>query len=288
MTRLPLLLNTEPILGIRHTQRSRGHADWQAFQDDTTVVQALQTALDLGVDTILSVSDDRITRLLERLPRRRFTVLAVVPNLYDEARLLNEQGPASVVAARFRGVGAWPRLAWMGETLAVVPRLVRRDPLALLHHLFALDLLRFHRVPLSGVVLAAPITDTALAAGGVELLERFVTWVRTRYRVTPILATRNFGWLVRTLRSRATMQPTLLAPFNSQGLMMHPDQAACEVELAGYVGSVLADERLGDGLVEPAEAFRYLSTRGGQFEGAVVGVRPARELAALLTAASAT
>jgi hypothetical protein len=114
----------------------------------------------------------------------------------------------------------------------------------------------------SGVVIAAPITDAALAGDHRAFFESLPRFVRGRFHAAAGFETRNPGLLLERLRAWGVAPDFVVGPVNPRGLGMKPRPEETLAELArGGVPFIACELRAG-GLCGMAEGARYALEHG--------------------------
>jgi hypothetical protein len=162
---------------------------------------------------------------------------------------------ASRIAARPESSSATGllRLSWFhrGDFAARVPVLLEAGARLL------------PRRGLAGVVIAAPLTDAALAGDHRAFFESLPRFVRGRFRAAAGFETRNPGQLLLRLREWGVRPDFVVGPLNPRGLGMKPRPAETLAELARGDGvPFLANELRAGGLVTLEEGARFALAHG--------------------------
>jgi hypothetical protein len=200
-------------------------------------------------------------------------IAALVPNMVAYSQDAAEQGLMGAAIARLRRSG--PRtMARVGVIGATEARGVLRMDLAVLTKiLIELDLHGLRRLRPGRVVLAASITDVALAAGNRSFFESYCRHARKRLRAEPWLETWNAGHLLRSIREWDVGVAGILTPLNPRGYMMRPDLETCLDEIHRAKVGIWARDVTAGGSLGFAEGFAFAESMGAQ----AVVVRPGVE-----------
>jgi hypothetical protein len=258
-----LLLGAESLLGFTRAPRERLLQVIARFREPESLAVTFSKAIQLGADGVLAspsrVLGDALAELRHGVP-----VYALLPNVPEYVRDSSEHGLAGTAMKRVAraGMGARARLAWTGLTQA--GGVLRGDFAALVPLLLELESARFRRGELRGVVLAAPITDLALAGRNRAFFERTVRFVRRRFRALAAFQTHNLGHLLAALAEWQVQPDFVVGPVNPRGLMMKPTPAAVEAELARTSIPVLAKELRAGGAVSLVEGASYAIAHGAK------------------------
>jgi len=121
---------------------------------------------------------------------------------------------------------------------------------------------------LAGVVIAAPLTDAALAGEHRAFFEMLPRFVRARFHAAAGFETRNPGLLLQRLREWGVGPDFIVGPVNPRGLGMKPRPVETLAELARGGVPLIATELRAGGLCNLEEGARYALEHG------VYGVAP--------------
>jgi hypothetical protein len=204
--------------------------------------------------------------------RLGLVVNPVVPNMRAYLRDASDYGVVGAALQRFRrlGLGDQARIAW--HNLPRAGRVLGRDFAIGVLVMVEMELARFRAFRPAYGVLAASVTDLAVALDRGRLVGDFVRLVERAYGLRPALATYNFGVLIERLSAWGVRPAAVLAPFNPRGYLMNPSREACEglIERSGI--EVVATHVEVDGLVPYPAAVEYL--RGLGIASAAAEVTP--------------
>lgn len=209
-------------------------------------------------------------QILDRLPAE-LPIVAVLPDL---AKLLSdaaEQGAPRAALGRISsgGVGAWWRLAVTG--LRHLRRLAVQDFAGLLPVLIELERTAVGNRPLSGIALAAPLTDLLLAAEHRECFAHLVSFLRRQVGTRAGFETQNLGHLLARLEEWNVAADFVIGPLNARGFRMKPTAAAVEEAVRSSRISVLATEVTARGTVPLPDGVLHARSSGAA--GVVVDLR---------------
>jgi hypothetical protein len=203
----------------------------------------------------------QVRQILARLPAH-VPVVAVLPDL---AKLLSdavEQGPvrAALGRAAAGGIAAWWRLGLTG--LRNVRAIAAQDFAGLVPVLIELERAALGGRALSGIALAAPLTDLLLAAGHRDCFAHIVTFLRRQVGTQAGFETQNLGHLLARLDSWDISPDFVIGPLNGRGFRMKPSTAAVLEAVRASATAVLATEVCARGTVPLSEGVAYVRKHG--------------------------
>jgi hypothetical protein len=242
-----LLLSARSLDGVTRIGRERLIEIHRRFDGPESLAVTLVKAVEAGADGVLSAPSPALRAALAELGRP-LPIFAVLPSLSPQEYRMLEPGvepllrqaakSAGPVGRARMGLRATLRLAALrrGDYAVRVPMLLEADA---------------HRLPgkgLAGVVIAAPLTDTALAGDHRAFFETVLRFVRRRFRALAGLETRNGGVLLERLRAWGLAPDFVVAPMNPCGLGMKPSPQDLLDELAKGGVPFLATELRAGGI----------------------------------------
>jgi hypothetical protein len=230
-----------------------------------------------GAEVVLASPTARLTAAVRQLPAgTRPEIWALVPDPLEYLRDSSEAGPMGAVLKRLKRATAGTVVRLAGQSITRMPRLLAREFGALLAVLLELELAGFRGLAPSHIVLAAPWTDLALAAGNRKFFEFYGSYVAKHHRASPGLETWNGGHLLPRLREWGSGIGTVLTAVNPNGFRMKPSRSAALAEISAGGRAVFArDVTAGEAVsIEEGVAF----ARASGVAGIVVEVNEGRDL----------
>ncbi len=258
-----LLLSTEALLGITRNSRGRTLETMRRYQDSKSLAVALSKALDAGADGILVTPSTAVREAIGEL-ERKVPLYALLPNVTQYVRDSSDAGLMGAALKRVRqaGSGALIRMAWTG--LTHTGAVLRSDFSGLVPVLLELESATLGRSRLEAVVLAAALTDIALAGAHQSFFAHYVHFVRHRFHARAGLETHNLGHLLPRLREWGVKPDLVIAPLNPRGLLMKPTPADALAQLRASDVAVVAKEVCAGGTVGLEEGARFARSHGAR------------------------
>jgi len=258
-----LVLGARSLAGITRASRDRVLDMTARTHEPEALAVTLSKAIDAGAEAVLVSPSHRLRTALAEL-RRPVPLLAVVPAVEWQEALDLAPGIQSRVASARRGAPIGGRMSARFAALLRLPGLMRGDWSALIPVLLELETARLARGELAGLVLAADLTDVALAAGNARFFTRFTDYVWRRFRVPAGLETRNLGWMLSRLDEWKVAPDFVVGPMNPSGLGMKPTAAETIAAVERSNVAVLACELRAGGRVPLAEGAAFARAHGAR------------------------
>jgi hypothetical protein len=255
-----LLLGGESLLGVSRGPRDRMLEIAARFSDAETLAVTLAKALAAGAEGVLVSPSQPLRAALAEL-RQPVPIYALLPNVPEYVRDSSDLGLVGTALKRVRRASPLT-LARLGLTgLTQARAVLTSDFTGMVPLLLELEVAALGAADLRAVVLAAPLTDLALAGRHGAFFEHYCRFVRGRFGAAG-LETHNLGHLLRRLREWGVRPDLVIGPVNPRGLMMKPDAETVLAELRTAQVPVLAKEVRAAGTVPLLEGARFALDQG--------------------------
>src|SRR5262249_11177813 len=233
------------------------------FAEPESLAVTFSKAMALGADGVLASPTRTLRQALVEL-EGAIPVYALLPNVPEYVRDSSELGLFGAARKRFSQarLGVQLRLGITGMSHAM--GVMTSDFAAFVPLLLELEAAWLGARDLRGVVLAAPLTDLALAGKHRRFFERFVRFVHARFRAAAAFETRNLGHLLHALEEWGVAPDFVTGPVNSRGLLMKPSSTEVLEALRRSSITVLAQELRAGGRVPLAEGARFAIGAGAR------------------------
>jgi hypothetical protein len=279
-----LLLGGESLLGVSRAPRDRMLEVTTRYQDAETLAVTLSKALAAGAEGVLVSPSPPLAAALAEL-KQPVPIYALLPNVPEYVRDSSDLGLVGAAMKRVKSASPMTlaRLGFTGFTHSLA--VLRSDFSGLVPLLLELEAAALGATDLRGVVLAAPLTDLALAGAHRAFFEHYCRFVRGRFRAAAGFETHNLGHLLARLREWGIRPDLIVGPVNPRGLLMKPSPDELLAELRRSEVPVLAKEVRAAGAVQLLEGARYALAHGAH--GVVADLVDLEDLTTELRALSA-
>lgn len=235
-----LLLGGESLLGVSRAPRDRMLEITARFSDAETLAVTISKALAAGASGVLASPSQPLRAALAEL-KQPVPIYALLPNVPEYVRDSSDLGLVGAALKRVKRASplTMARLGLTGltHTFAVL----KSDFTGMVPLLLELEAAALGATDLRAVVLAAPLTDLALAGRHRGFFEHYCRFVRRRFGAAGF-ETHNLGHLLARLREWDVRPDLVVGPVNSRGLLMKPDPESLLAELRATQIPVLAKE----------------------------------------------
>ena len=266
MTRMPfvaprLLLGGESLLGVSRAPRDRMLAITARYNDAETLAVTLSKALAAGAEGVLVSPSQPLRAALAEL-KETVPIYALLPNVPEYVRDSSDLGLVGAALKRVRRASpaTLARLGFTGLSHALA--VLRSDFTGMVPLLLELEAAALGARDLRAVVLAAPLTDLALAGRHRSFFEHYGRFVRGRFGAAAGFETHNLGHLLTRLREWRITPDLVVGPINPRGLLMKPSSDELLEALRASKVPVLAKEVRAAGTVPLIEGARFALDHG--------------------------
>lgn len=256
-----LLLSGESLLGVTRASRDRTLEVAARYQEPESLAVTLARAQSAGADGVL-VSPSQALRLALAELKQSIPIYGLLPNVPEYVRDSSDVGLVGAALKRVKRASpaTLVRLGITGTSHAL--GVLGSDFAAMMPILLELEAASLGAKDLRGVVVAAPITDLALAGKHRGFFDHLVKFIHGRFRAQAGFETHNLGHLLRMLREWGVHPDLVIGPVNPRGLLMKPSPEEVLAELKKATVPVLAKELRAGGTVSLAEGAAYARAAG--------------------------
>lgn len=278
-----LLLGGESLLGVSRAPRDRMLEITARFSDAETLAVTISKALAAGAEGVLASPSQPLRAALAEL-KQPVPIFALLPNVPEYVRDSSDLGLVGAALKRVKRASplTMTRLGFTGLTHALA--VLKSDFSGMVPLLLELEAASMGAADLRAVVLAAPLTDLALAGRHRAFFAHYCRFVRGRFGAAGF-ETHNLGHLLQRLREWELQPDLVVGPVNPRGLLMKPDQEALLAELRITRVPVLAKEVRAAGTVPLLTGGRFALDHGAH--GVVADLVDLEDLTAELRALKA-
>ena len=251
-----LLLGAESLNGLVRASRDRALEVMARYREPESLAVTMSKALDAGAEGVLAGPSPALSAALAEL-KRPVPIFALLPGIPDFERHELGLGAEDLLERRWRRAALPLRMRLSLESLMRIPPPGHGDFVSRVPVLLELEAAALRVRDLRAVILSAPLTDLALAAGNRRFFQRLTRSMRRRFRAGAGFESRTLGPLLRRLREWEVRPDLVLGPVNPVGLMMKPSPAELLEELRTTKIPVIARELRAGGIVPLADGVRY-------------------------------
>lgn len=252
-----VILGDNQFFAVNHLSDERSRAQAVRFKDDQAIIDVLDTAMDLGINTFMCTTHDRIANIAEYMRRnpekyRDFKFHPCMPYAHKYANAVTELGILGTLKAYIPGnilaVASKAGIAYM-----------RKDFPALMELLVDAEMKMFKGLNTPVIFLQNVIVDLLMGLGMNEILVHFAEYIRKQYNAEPGFITMNLPRMVDLCEREGIRNPIICSSINKIGFRM----SGSIEEYEDYLRSdrefrPMAMQCLAAGALKPQEAMEYV------------------------------
>ena len=252
-----ILFGDNQFFAVNHLSDERSRAQAVRFKENNAIIEVLDTAMDLGINTFMCTTHDRIAGVCEHMRQdpekyKDFKFHPCMPYAHKYANAVTELGILGTLKAYIPG-----------NILAVASKAgiayVKKDYPALMELLVDAEMKMFKGMNTPVVFLQNVIVDLLLGLGMDEIIKHYADYVRKEYHAEPGFITMNMPRMVDLCEKLNIENPIICSSINKIGFRM----AGSIQEYEEYLNSdrkfrPIARQVLAAGALKPEEAIEYV------------------------------
>ncbi len=252
-----ILFGDNQFFAVNHLSDERSRAQAERFKTDKSIIDVLDTAMDLGINTFMCTTYERIGNICDYMRQnpekyKDFKFYPCMPYAHKYANAVTELGILGTLKAYLPGnifsVTGKAGMAYM-----------RKDYPSLMELLIDAELKMFKGMNTPVIFLQNVIVDLLLGLGMREILVRYAEYIREKYNAEPGFITMNMPRLVDMCEEEGIKNPIICSSINKIGFRM----SGSIEEYEKYLRSdkefrPIAMQCLAAGALKPKEAMDYV------------------------------
>ncbi len=254
-----VLFGDNQFFGVNHASDEKSRAQALRFKEDAAIMRVLDQAIDLGVNTFMCTTHDRIANICKIMrdnPARYqdFNIFPCMPYAHKYANAVTELGIMGTIKQYVPG-NIFGTFAKGGMAM------LSKDFSKLMQILIDAEMKMFKGVKTPVIFIQNVLTDLILGLKMYDVFKDFDDYIRKTYDAEPGYITMNMPVLLDALESVGVTNPIICASINKIGFRMSGGIKANEDCLNNRQLRPIAMQVLAAGALRPKEAIEYV----GQF-----------------------
>jgi hypothetical protein len=251
-----ILFGDNQFFAVNHISDEKARSLAIKFGKDEAVINTLDTAIDIGVNTFMCTTHDRIANICEHVRRNadrygNFTIFPCMPYAHKYANAVTELGivgtlkqyvPGNMFGSLFKGGMAY----------------LSKDFISIMELLVDAEMKMFRGIHTPVIFLQNVITDLLLGLGMVDFFKAFDEYVRKKYNAEAGFITMNLPKLQLLLENAGIENPIICASINKAGFRMSGGKELTEQILHTKKMRIVAMQVLAGGAISATEAIEYV------------------------------
>ena len=254
-----VLFGDNQFFAVNHASDEKSRQQAMRFRKDEAILKVLDDARELGIDTFMCTTHDRIGSICQQIRRQPekyhdFKIIPCMPYAHKYANAVTDLGIAGTIKQYVPG-NIFSTFAKGGMAI------LNKDLGKLMQILVDAEMKMFEGVKTPAIFLQNVLVDMILGLGMIEVLREYNDYIRSKYDTEPGFITMNMPALLDALASVGIKNPLVCFSMNKIGFRMSGGIEKNERALNTRKFRPIAMQVLAAGALRPVEALEYI----GQF-----------------------
>jgi len=252
-----VLFGDNQFFAVNHLSDEKSRSQSIRFRDTKSIMYVLDQAIDVGINTFMCTTHDRIaeiTEIMRNNPGRYqdFNIFPCMPYAHKYANAVTELGIMGTIKQYIPG-NIFSFAAKGGMAF------LNKDFGKLMELLIDAELKMFKGINTPVVFLQNVLVDMILGLGMTEVFVEYVEYVKKKYNAEPGFITMNMPALYDELERLGIKNPIICSSINKIGFRMSGGIELYEKYLKEKEFRPIAMQVLAAGALRPKEAIEYLA-----------------------------
>jgi hypothetical protein len=252
-----VLFGDNQFFAVNHLSDEKSRAQSIRFAEDSAILKVLDDAIDLGINTFMCTTHDRIAKICEVLrsnPARysKFNIFPCMPYAHKYANAVTELGIMGTIKQYVPG-NIFGTFAKGGFAF------LSKDFSKFMEILVDAEMKMFKGINTPVIFIQNVLVDMILGLKMYEVFVDYDAYVRKKYNAEPGYITMNMPILLDALEAAGIKNPIICSSINKIGFRMSGGIALYEKYLTERQFRPIAMQVLAAGALRPKEAIEYLS-----------------------------
>lgn len=252
-----VLFGDNQFFAVNHASDEKARAQSIRFKEDAAIMKVLDQAIDLGINTFMCTTHDRIASVCDTIranPARysNFNIYPCMPYAHKYANAVTELGIMGTIKQYIPG-NIFGTFAKGGMAV------LNKDFLKLMELLIDAEMKMFKGVNTPVIFLQNVLVDMILGMKMYDVFKAYDEYIRKKYNAEPGYITMNMPALLDALNGIGIENPIICSSINKIGFRMSGGIELYEKYLNEKQFRPIAMQVLAAGALRPTEAIEYLS-----------------------------
>ena len=253
-----VLFGDNQFFAVSHVSDEKSSAQAIKFKEDSAILRVLNSARELGINTFMCTTHDRIANICEYMRKNpiqwsEFNIYPCMPYAHKYANAVTELGIIGTIKQYVPG-NIFATFAQGGLAL------VRNDFERLIKLLIDAEMKMFKDIKTPVIFIQNVLVDLILGLKMFDVFVIFDEYIREKYHSTPGYITMNMPFLYDVLESAGIKNPVICSSINKIGFRMSGGKERYEQYLREKEFRPIAMQVLAGGALKPHEAIEYLGS----------------------------
>lgn len=251
-----VLFGDNQFFAVNHASDEKARAQSIRFKEDSAIIKVIDQAMDLGVNTFMCTTHDRIGNICNHMranPSRYkdFNIYPCMPYAHKYANAVTELGIMGTIKQYVPG-NIFSTFAKGGFAF------LSKDFKALMELLIDAELKMFRGINTPVIFIQNVLVDMILGLKMYDVFSEYDSYIRKKYNAEPGYITMNMPALLDALNTVGIQNPIICSSINKIGFRMSGGIEIYEKYLLEKEFRPIAMQVLAAGALRPKEAIEYL------------------------------
>lgn len=251
-----VLFGDNQFFAVNHASDEKARAQSIRFKEDSAIIKVIDQAIDLGVNTFMCTTHDRIGNICNHMranPSRYkdFNIYPCMPYAHKYANAVTELGIMGTIKQYVPG-NIFSTFAKGGFAF------LSKDFKALMELLIDAELKMFRGINTPVIFIQNVLVDMILGLKMYDVFSEYDSYIRKKYNAEPGYITMNMPTLLDALNTVGIQNPIICSSINKIGFRMSGGIEIYEKYLLEKEFRPIAMQVLAAGALRPKEAIEYL------------------------------
>lgn len=251
-----VLFGDNQFFAVNHLSDEKSREQAIRFKDDISIIRVLDQAIDLGINTFMCTTHDRIANICDHMRAnpskyRDFNIFPCMPYAHKYANAVTDFGIIGAVRQYVPG-NLFSTFTKGGFAF------LQKDFIGLMEIFIDAEMKMFKGIKTPVIFIQNVIVDMILGLGMMEVFKEYDSYIRKKYNAEPGYITMNMPLLLDSLNSLGIENPIICSSINKLGFRMSGGREIYEKYLTEKTLRPIAMQVLAAGALRPKEAIEYL------------------------------
>jgi hypothetical protein len=251
-----VLFGDNQFFAVNHLSDEKSREQAIRFKDDTAIIRVLDQAIDLGINTFMCTTHDRIANICDHMrsnPSRYkdFNIFPCMPYAHKYANAVTDLGIIGAVRQYVPG-NIFSTFTKGGFAF------LQKDFIGLMEIFIDAEMKMFKGINTPVIFIQNVLVDMILGLKMLEVFKEYDAYIRKKFNAEPGYITMNMPLLLDSLNSVGIENPIICSSINKLGFRMSGGKEIYEKYLTEKALRPIAMQVLAAGALRPKEAMEYL------------------------------
>jgi hypothetical protein len=251
-----ILFGDNQFFAVNHISDEKSRAQSIRFKEDRTILDTINVARDLGANTFMCTTHDRIYNICDMIRKepdqyQHFRIYPCMPYAHKYANAVTELGILGTIKQYVPG-------NFFGSMFKGGMAVMSKDYIKIMELLVDAEMKMFKGIDTPVIFLQNVVTDLLMGLGMKDIFRAYHDYVKQKYQAEPGYITMNMPKLLDMLESVGIENPVICASINKAGFRMSGGMEIYEKTLQNRKVRAIAMQVLGGGAIPAKEAIEYV------------------------------